>query len=171
MKIINSMFECSDDAKFTLINESTLHVHFGTAYAKSGGTAVAWSGGTAYAESGGTAYAELDGEAFAWPSGRAYALLGGMVAAYSGGTAVAYEGGEAYAWSGGTAITESGGTAYQITDCIADDRQYKLFKCNGLYFAGCARFLTKEQALNRWDRHDDRALLFTFAINFFDLDS
>jgi hypothetical protein len=35
---------------------------------------------------------------------------------------------------------------------------------DGLYSAGCARNLTLDQALNRWDRDDERAVAFTAAI-------
>jgi hypothetical protein len=35
---------------------------------------------------------------------------------------------------------------------------------NGLYYAGCVKALTREQALKRWARSDDRAKLFTGVI-------
>ena len=35
---------------------------------------------------------------------------------------------------------------------------------NGLYYAGCRKGFTREQALRHWDREDDRACLYTLAI-------
>ena len=35
---------------------------------------------------------------------------------------------------------------------------------DGLYYAGCRRALTREQALAHWARDVDRAMLFTLAI-------
>jgi len=35
---------------------------------------------------------------------------------------------------------------------------------NGLYYAGCRKGFTREQALKHWDREDDRACLYTLAI-------
>ena len=110
-------------------------------YAKSGSTVHAWYGSTVHAESGSTVRAESGSTVRAWSGSTVRALLGSTVHAKSGSTVHA-------------AII------------LADDGQYKLFKAGDLYFAGCASFLTLEQALKRWDRDDDRALLFTFAIQF-----
>ena len=48
---------------------------------------------------------------------------------------------------------------------IALDGEYLLWRSDaGLYYAGCRRELTREQALKHWDRTDDRAMLFTKSI-------
>lgn len=51
------------------------------------------------------------------------------------------------------------------TRCIANDGEYALFAmADGTFSAGCQRKLTRDQALNHWDRDDERAVLFTQAI-------
>jgi hypothetical protein len=51
----------------------------------------------------------------------------------------------------------------ELTRCPADG--YVLWLGDdGLYYAGCRRGLNREQALERWEREDDRAKLFTGAI-------
>ena len=48
---------------------------------------------------------------------------------------------------------------------IAFEGEYLLWRSDaGLYYAGCRSELTREQALEHWDRTDDRAMLFTLAI-------
>ena len=49
---------------------------------------------------------------------------------------------------------------------IADDDNYVLFYDNtgDTFLAGCSGILTRAQAIKRWDRDDDRALLYTLAI-------
>jgi YD repeat-containing protein len=56
------------------------------------------------------------------------------------------------------------GTGY---DVLAWHGGYSLqANSDGTFTAGCRRNLTRAQALAHWDRSDDRALLFTFAILF-----
>ena len=49
---------------------------------------------------------------------------------------------------------------------IADDGRYVLHydNTNDTFLAGCSDVLTREQAIKRWDRDDNRALLYTLAI-------
>ena len=49
---------------------------------------------------------------------------------------------------------------------IADDSEYVLHydNTNDTFLAGCSGVLIREQAIKRWDRADDRALLYTLAI-------
>jgi YD repeat-containing protein len=59
---------------------------------------------------------------------------------------------------------ETDGTGY---DVLAWHDDYSLrANSDGTFTAGCRRNLTREQALAHWDRDDDRALLFSFAILF-----
>ena len=54
-------------------------------------------------------------------------------------------------------------------DYMCADSEYSLRSTlDDAYSAGCWYGYTKEQALKHWDRDDDRALLFTFAIYFFE---
>ena len=50
---------------------------------------------------------------------------------------------------------------------IADDGNYVLHydNTNETFLAGCSGVLTREQAIKRWDRDDDRAKLYTLAIS------
>ena len=49
---------------------------------------------------------------------------------------------------------------------IADDGRYVLHydAANDTFLAGCSGVLTREQALKRWNRSDDRALLYSKAM-------
>ena len=49
---------------------------------------------------------------------------------------------------------------------IADDGEYVLHydNTNDTFLAGCSGILTRAEAIKRWDRDDDRALLYTLAI-------
>lgn len=48
---------------------------------------------------------------------------------------------------------------------IAFDGEYLLWAAqDGTYSAGCAKHLSKKEALERWDRRDNRAAMFTKAI-------
>jgi hypothetical protein len=59
---------------------------------------------------------------------------------------------------------ETDGTGY---DVLAWHDDYNLCaNLDGTFTAGCRRNLAREQAIAHWDRSDDRALLFTFAILF-----
>lgn len=68
--------------------------------------------------------------------------------------------------AGGTVYARAGSTVHTPVD-MANDGNYTLYKAGEFYFAGCARLLTLDAALSRWNRDDDRGLLFTFAILFF----
>jgi len=49
---------------------------------------------------------------------------------------------------------------------IAFDGEYALFlHDDGTYSAGCQKSLSKEEALKHWNRSDNRAVMFTEAIN------
>ena len=50
---------------------------------------------------------------------------------------------------------------------IADDGEYVLHydSTNDTFLAGCSDVLTRAQAIKRWNRADDRALLYTLAIS------
>lgn len=91
-------------------------------------------------------------------------LSGGLAVAYDGGRAMAYDGGRAVAYNGGVAEAYNGGVVCKSFD-IASDGLYQLWcTYDGYFYAGCRKSLTRKQALKHWDRDDDRALLFTFAI-------
>ena len=89
---------------------------------------------------------------------------GTLLALTSGGTAVAYNGGTAVAYNGSRAVAYNGGRICKTWN-LANDGNYQLYATDdGYFYAGCAVNLTREQALKRWDRDDDRACLFTLAI-------
>ena len=143
MKTINQYFEISDNAKYELVSETYCRILGpGVLKAYSGGTAVAHNGGTAEAHNGGRSVA------------------------HSGGTAEAYNGGRSVAYSGGTAVAHNGGRVCKLFEIVSDGEYMLRMSDDGYYYAGCQKNLNKDQALAHWDRDDDRALLFTFAIMF-----
>ena len=77
--------------------------------------------------------------------------------------------GNAEAWASG-ALAEawaSGARAFQkdeFLSLVESDGHMLLMSPDGEYYAGCRGPLLREQALQHWDREDDRACLFTLAI-------
>ena len=68
--------------------------------------------------------------------------------------------GNAEAWA-------SGARAFQkdeFLSLVESDGHMLLMSPDGEYYAGCRGPLLREQALQHWDREDDRACLFTLAI-------
>ena len=56
-------------------------------------------------------------------------------------------------------------TAHGVPGNLIAVSEYGLWAgSNGLYYAGCRKGFTREQALRHWDREDDRACLYTLAI-------
>ena len=152
---INENFEISKRATYELISPTFCKI-----------TSIGALHATA---SGAYAYANADGAiAHATASGAvARANADGAVARANASGAVAYataSGAFSHAnASGAYAHANSDGAV--VTCAIAYDGKYRLYFCNGRYFAGCQVNLTKKQALAHWDRDDDRALLFTLAIH------
>jgi hypothetical protein len=98
--------------------------------------------------------------------------VGGYLSAREGATLTASNltsvQGRLYVYSGATLTASNLTSAYgapgrELTRCPTDGYVLWLGD-NGLYYAGCAIILTREQALERWAREDDRAKLFTAAI-------
>lgn len=127
MKKLNKYFSVSDDADYTLVNETYLVLKAGHAVVLNGGHIDVHEEGHADVR---------------W-----------------GGHADVRKGGIAHVWKGGLK-TRNGAIPVEIAK--ADG--HKLQMCQGLFQAGCSSWLAREAALNRWNREDDRACLFTLAI-------
>lgn len=100
-------------------------------------------------------------------AGYAVVLEGGHIDVHQGGCAEVRWGGHADVWEGGSATVWEGGLKTcngAIPVEIAKAGGHKLRMCQGLFQAGCSSWLARDVALNRWNREDDRALLFTLAI-------
>ena len=86
------------------------------------------------------------GNAEAWASGaRAVALASGA---------------RAVAWASGALTFQKD----EFLSLVESDGHMLLMSPDGEYYAGCRGPLLREQALQHWDREDDRACLFTLAI-------
>jgi transcription elongation factor len=190
MKRVNESFMVSENADYVLVNAALLHINSGVAHVlkpyavaqarASGAVAEAWvsralaeawvSGAVAQARaSGAVAQARASGAvAQAWVSGAvAQAWASGAVAQARASGAVAQawvSGAVAQAWASGAQSVNADDFA-DLCECDG----YTLKACtNGTYYAGCRGPFTAEQALAHWDRKDDRACLFTFAILMFE---
>lgn len=74
--------------------------------------------------------------------------------------------------SGAVAVALASGALAENADDFAElatsDGYTLKASAGGTYYAGCRGPFTSKQALAHWDREDDRACLFTFAILMFE---
>lgn len=84
---------------------------------------------------------------------------------------LSYKNSDGY-WREHTRDTNGRELSYKTNDFngirIADDGKYVLHydSTSDTFLAGCSDTLTRTEAIRRWNRDDDRALLYTLAIVF-----